>query len=654
MAPGDAGDWIVEEDEQRRKEALARARLAADVATGLERTLKSFRQFGLRHRTSQKFVDETTARVAAFMADIDEGPHELPMSIVGSDVLYDGDAIYSDPELRTSYPFLLFRDGIERVTFEEGLEPGEVADLCRLLRDQSLQGTNLAVEDDLVTLLWDADLAHVRHVVSDRFKSEDADAEREAQRRRLIALLEDDAKRAEAPADVSARVVRPVRPADQQRSQADLDAAAAWEKGAAIVSDERARDALAKDVDADDVLLRKFLEIVFAELLARPDAKTRADLVGLVRDFAVEATRRDRLAEAIGALQALGELARLAGDQGRAVAEEILGQIATPELLAVLMLQLQLADDAGVEPLLTFLALMPARESARVVPLLSTVSETARRRAVCQLLAERLGDDLAAVGEQLAAADEALAFDLVCLLRGSPSPRARVELLVALDHGSPVVRAAAIDAIRGDARASDPTLLGASLLMLDDPDAELRRLALYSIPKQLDAEAARRLRIVISRNAFDDWDYGDKRRAFLAYAAAAGTRAARELLEVLATHTVFSASELDDRRACAAFALASMGDDAFLAPLEAERRRVLGPKRVKEACEAAVAILEFKRPVEDATPELHVTRALDDVQALPTAHLPKPLWGEPARGPSIAPRAAPRGAGAKAATRRAP
>jgi hypothetical protein len=644
-AHGGASDWLVEEDEHRRKESQARAKLAGEVATGLERTLKSFRQFGLRHRASQKFVEETTTRVGAFVASLEEPPRELPMSIVGSDILYDGDSIYSDPELRTSYPFLLFRDGIQRVVFEEGLEATEIGTICQLLRDQSLQGTNVAMEDDLVTLLWDADLKHVRYVVTEGFKHDDSDAEREAQRKRLIALIEADASAVAAPADVAARFVRPVRPADQARSQADLDVASAWEKGSAIVNDERARLALAGDVDSDDILLRKFLEIVFVEILTHKEAKVHGDLVALVRDFAVEAARRDRLAEAIGVLKALGELARLAGADGRKVAQEILGQIATPELLAELMHQLQIADEAGIEPLLTFLALMPSRESGRIVPLLPTVTEAARRRAVCQLLADRLGDDLAAVGEQIAAADEALALDLVYLLRSSRSPRARVELLLAIDHASPVVRTAAIEAIRQGASPSDPTLLGASLLMLDDPDPELRRLALYAIPRHYDTEAARRLRTVISRDAFDEWSYGDKRRAFLAYASAAGRRAARELVEVLGTHAMFSGEALDDRRCCAAFALAALSDEAHVGTLEAEKKRLFGGKRVKEACEAAVAILKFKRPVEETAPDLKTHNVLDDVRALDTSHLPKPIWEDAAAAPAAsAPDAAARGA----------
>jgi hypothetical protein len=623
------GEWLVEEDENTRKAHQARAKAATDVAIAIERTLKSFRQFGVRHKTSRGFVDEMVKRLGLFA----DAYGELSLSCIGSDVLFEGDSIYSDQELRTSYPFLLFRDGVQRVIFEPGVDADEVAAFCMILRDQSALGSHVALEDDLVTMLWDADLKHLRYVVSESFKSDETDQEQEQKRAQLIAQIREDAFAKTLAPDLSARFVRPPKDRELERAQRDLDVSAAWERGNEIANDKNARQALIAQVDNDETLLRKFLEIVFLEILSQKDPKVRADLVKLVRDFAVEASRRDRLAEAIGVLKALGDLARMAGVEGKRVAREILGSIATPEFLAEVMNQLAIADEVGTEQLLTFLALIPGREARALIGHLGLIGLSSRRRAVCQLLADRLGDDLAQIGEQIRDADESLALDLIYLLRASPSPRARVELLVALDHASPLARRAAYDAIRNAAPVSDPTLVGASLLALEDSDPELRRVGLLSLPRSLDAEVARRLRTVISREAFDVWDYSDKRRAFLAYAAAAGRRAAKELIEVLATRAMFSSDDLDDRRCSAAFAIAALGDDQHMATLDAEARRMFGSKRIKEACEAAMSILKFKRPVEQDAAPMTLT-VQDDVEVIATAHLPKPIWDDaPRRSP---------------------
>jgi len=622
-APAVSGEWLVEEDESTRKAHQARAKAATDVAVALERTMKSFRQFGVRHKTSRSFIDDAVKRVAIFT----DAYGELSLSMIGSDALFEGEPIYSDQELRSSYPFLLFRDGVQRVIFEPGVDGDEIVTFCSILRDQALLGANVAMEDDLVTLLWDADLKHLRYVVSESFKQDDSDADQEDKRQKLINQLKDDAISPQLSAELSARFVRPPKEREVDRASRDLEVSRAWERGNQIAEDESARRALQAQVDTDETLLRKFLEIVFIEILNHKDPKLRGDLIKLVRDFAVEASRRDRLAEAIGVLKALGDLARMAGIEGRKVAQEILGAIATPEFLAEVMNQLAIADENGTEPLLTFLALIPAKESRALVPHLSVVTTSSRRRAVCQLLAERLGDDLAQIGEQIRDAEEGLALDLIYLLKSSPSPRARVELLVALDHLSPAVRRVAYDTIRNTAPATDPTAIGAALLAIEDSDEELRRVALMSLPRQLDAEIARRLRMVISRETFDAWDYSDKRRAFLAYAAAAGRRAAKELVEVLATRAMFSSDDLDDRRCSAAFALAALGDEQNLATLEAEAKRMFGSKRIKEACEAAMSILKFKRPVEQEAANI-VLVAKDDTEVIATAHLPKPIWDE--------------------------
>lgn len=615
------GEWLVEEDENTRKANQARAKLASDVAVAFERALKSFRQFGVRHKTSQGFVDDAVKRLGLYAAE----HGELALSVIGSDLLHEGESIYSDPELRTSYPFLLFRDGVQRIIFEPGVDQQEVASLCGILRDQSSLGASIALEDDLVTLLWDADLPHIRYLVSESFKQDDTDAEQDEKRERLIAQLKEDASAARLTPELSARFVRPPKERELDRANRDLDVAQAWERGNEIASNKAARDALVQQIDTDETLLRKFLEIIFLEILNHKDPKVRADLIKLVRDFAVESARRDRLGEAIGVLKALGDLAKGAGAEGKKVAQEILGAIATPEFLAEVMNQLSLADEAGTEQLLTFLALIPARESRALVPHLSSVGSSSRRRAVCQLLADRLGDDLAQVGEQIRDAEEGLALDLVFLLKQSPSPRARVELLVALDHVAAAVRRAAFDCIRAGAKPEDPSVIGAALLAIEDSDQDLRRVGLLSLPRVLDADIARRLRTIISRDAFDGWDYSDKRRAFLAYATASGRRSAKELLEVLGTRAMFSSDDLDDRRCSAAFALAALGDEAHLPVLEAEAKRVFGGKRLKEACEAAMAILKFKKPVETETAAAPLAPR-EDIEVIPVAHLPKPIW----------------------------
>jgi hypothetical protein len=639
-APAPQGEWLVEEDENTRKAHQARAKAATDVTIAIERTLKSFRQFGIRHKTSRAFIEDTVKRLGVFA----EGYGELSLSMIGSDVLFEGDSIYSDQELRTSYPFLLFRDGVQRVIFEPGVEYDEVTTFCTILRDQSLLGSAVAMEDDLVTMLWDADLRHVRYVVSESFKTEDVDQEQEEKRKQLIAQIKDDAMAPTLTPDLSARFVRPPKDREVDRAQRDLDVSTAWERGNQIANDQSARQALIAQVDTDETLLRKFLEIVFLEILGHKDPAIRADLIRLVRDFAIEASRRDRLGEAIGVLKALGDLARMAGGEGRKVAKEILGSIATPEFLAEVMNQLALADESGTEQLLTFLALIPPRESRALIKHLGVVEISSRRRAVCQLLADRLGDDLAQIGEQIRDADEGLALDLIYLLKQSTAPRARVELLVALDHVSSNVRRAAYDVIRTTAPVGDPTLIGASLLAIEDSDQDLRRVGLISLPRVLDSEVARRLRTVISRDSFDAWDYSDKRRAFLAYAVAAGRRASKELIEVLATRAMFSSDDLDDRRCSAAFALAALGDEQHLATLEAEAKRMFASKRIKEACENAMSILKFKRPVEQEAVTIALTEK-EDIETIATAHLPKPIWDDRAmaatavnqRGVSVSP-----------------
>jgi len=191
------------------------------------------------------------------------------------------------------------------------------------------------------------------------------------------------------------------------------------------------------------------------------------------------------------------------------------------------------------------------------------------------------------------------------------------------------VRRAAYETLRLQSTPFDPTLLGASLLCLEEKDAELRRLALVSIPRQVDSEVARRLRLVIGRDAFDDWDYYDKRRAFLAYAASAGaSRAAKDLVEVVNARGIFSSDALEDRRCAAVIALASLGDEKQLPVIEGEAKRMFAGKRIKEACEAAVAMLKFQKPLEDEASSAVPAMTIDDDEPIALGKLPAPIWLE--------------------------
>jgi hypothetical protein len=90
--------------------------------------------------------------------------HEEVSVRIRSDGLYtDGERIFAE-DGQDGLPFVYYREGIRRFDFYRGLEPKEI----KVLLDATLQGLTFSgLGDDLVSLLWRHDVAHIRYLAVD-------------------------------------------------------------------------------------------------------------------------------------------------------------------------------------------------------------------------------------------------------------------------------------------------------------------------------------------------------------------------------------------------------------------------------------------------------------------------------------------------------
>ena len=89
---------------------------------------------------------------------------ELKLEISPSQLLYEGKVVYEDGEKEEGLAYVLHKDGIRELAFLKGLEPGEVEDLVEVM-ETCFKSTDL--EEDLVTMLWEKDLNHIKYLVVD-------------------------------------------------------------------------------------------------------------------------------------------------------------------------------------------------------------------------------------------------------------------------------------------------------------------------------------------------------------------------------------------------------------------------------------------------------------------------------------------------------
>jgi len=150
---------------QTSKDLSPEAQAAAAWFRQLARTLRVFRLYNGSNPTALSALETTASALAGLLAT--HGGWMLRFS--ATEILLDDESVVRVAPLaqgaeRTNnvtdqLPFLFYRDGIRRLTIAPGAPRREVDSFIQILLDADC-GTGS--QDDLVTLLWQANLSHIR------------------------------------------------------------------------------------------------------------------------------------------------------------------------------------------------------------------------------------------------------------------------------------------------------------------------------------------------------------------------------------------------------------------------------------------------------------------------------------------------------------
>ena len=136
------------------------------ICAGLEKTLRIFRLYPPDNRIYIDFTEDLAGRIHRFLVEY----HELPLQIEETSFVYKGRTVHEDTDRAQSLPLHLYRDAIRRIVLYEGFDKAEVLDLLDVLTRRPDPDD---LEDDLVTLFWDKDFAHLSYfVLDDPFEGE--------------------------------------------------------------------------------------------------------------------------------------------------------------------------------------------------------------------------------------------------------------------------------------------------------------------------------------------------------------------------------------------------------------------------------------------------------------------------------------------------
>ncbi len=160
-----AGSMVEPEREADRQPQVIAG--AGRVMGGLARAYKCLQLYPENSPFVSEAIDTTFDELTALF----QGRERVAMTIDRTSALFAGETIYEDEDLRDGVPFRLFNDGARRLYFDIGLEKKE---LRALLKCMAVASSGASAHEDLVTLIWDRDLKHIKLVLVEDLVEESA------------------------------------------------------------------------------------------------------------------------------------------------------------------------------------------------------------------------------------------------------------------------------------------------------------------------------------------------------------------------------------------------------------------------------------------------------------------------------------------------
>ncbi|KPK67934.1 hypothetical protein AMJ87_12635, partial [candidate division WOR_3 bacterium SM23_60] len=133
----------------------------ADIVRSLIKSVKAIQMYGVQHPSSKNFYEPLIDKLATFLSE----HHELSFQVEQFALMYAGKVVYEDFEKDTSLPFRLFRDGIRKVAFTEGVTEEEMVAFLTCV-------SKVSRDYDVALGLWEADLIHITFYVIEEEEKE--------------------------------------------------------------------------------------------------------------------------------------------------------------------------------------------------------------------------------------------------------------------------------------------------------------------------------------------------------------------------------------------------------------------------------------------------------------------------------------------------
>jgi len=502
--------------------------LVEDLLRALSTATRSFRLYGGESPMLGRFVETLKQKLTAMFEQLPL----LRLHIDEEQISWQGKAVYPSGTEGSELAFLFYKDGIRELTLLSGFE-SEVDKFLALLSRAPLIRED---EDDLVTLLWQADFAGFRYEY----------VEPGAEAVDVSVRLGGAEPARVSPGDVRAAAAEPSTSLNPEEFQEALYFLDDSELGRVA---ESVRQEVTRDL-VSDVLAALF------DRMEDGDQNRQIRILLILNELLPSILSSAQFARSATLLQELVELASRPGVLSAPALREvrtIFGHLARPEVIQQLLETLEEQPDSlRGDSLGALLSFFPPEALAPLMRAVDGVSRPDVRR-VLELAIDRLVEtNRDAIAGLLRDPDPAVASGAARWAGRLGIGSAVGEVTDLLQHPSAPVRTAAIVALQ-DLRAS---AAGRALIpLLNDGDREVRIAAVRALAALEYVLARPSLEAIVSSKELRAADRTEKLAFFESYGRLAAGDGISLLNKVLNGKSWLGRGESAETRACAALAL---------------------------------------------------------------------------------------------------
>lgn len=537
-------------------------RAARDVMQAFLKAKKAVRMYPENNPIYKKTLDDTFSR----FADLFSYRDEFNLKIKQNEIFFDAEQIYSNTEKDDNLALFFFKDGLRELTFTKGLSQPEMEEFLKII---SLDFDREAVDDDIVTLLWEKDFQNIRYVADDAFLVEDEDFEQ---------------------AEINQVKSKTPEPDEILKAYA-----AAFEsedaKGISIVNlSDKDLQALVKEMEKDTQdKTGKIYQILLEMLFQSESVPEYEDIHGLLREVFSYSLKQKNLRVVIDIMQQTKVLAESpsVSDTVKRQMNLLLASVNSEE--SIKGIGEMFDSDAALDEQLVseYTGFLNRTSIPSFISLLGELESIHGRKIVINILIHLGKHDIQAVAKGLQDSRWFVVRNIIYVLRYIGDKKAVEHLLATAKHTDERVRKEAIKTL---GELKNPLALQTLRDCVDDSDSSIRRIAVKALGA-IGSETAKRLVLEkVSGKEFRGRDFDEKRDFYEVLAHWNDNDITDFLMGTLKKRALFGKAKVDENRACAAYCLGLMGSKDSLPVLS--KLRDSKNKLVRDAVNAAIKKIE--------------------------------------------------------------